>query len=232
VTEPQFDPITGLPIDVSTSSVFTIPLNSQPLLAPEWAPQGQPPDGQYPDRIPTVFGTLQAHNNAVPRTVQSLSTDGNKNLNVNIAAGGSSSSAPTATINTASNLAAWNSSDTGSERVLSSFNFTFGGHDHVFGVSFSITFICHAADGHNMYIYLGGNSSLDTAHAINLWGYSTFGGSDLTDGTQVTVADTIMFPYPLTCALAWPNSNLARIVGYSDRTEFLGSGTIYGGTIP
>lgn len=74
MTEPQLDPITGLPADISTSSIFSIPLNSRPALAPQWQPQGSEPPGVYPDRIPSVFATMQAQNQDNPGTVNALRT--------------------------------------------------------------------------------------------------------------------------------------------------------------
>lgn len=85
------DPLTGLDLSAYEQTVYQIPLDSDPVLAPDWEPQGRYGQVLHPDNIPTVFSTLQAFNNAAPRRAQTLSTDGNKNLNVRVVNGSSTS---------------------------------------------------------------------------------------------------------------------------------------------
>lgn len=70
----QLDPITGLPIDLQPATWQQIPLNSQPIVAPEWQPQGRVMSTLYPDNIPTVFSTLQAQNADNGQQVRALRT--------------------------------------------------------------------------------------------------------------------------------------------------------------
>lgn len=82
------DPLTGIPSDWIPLTQYQIPLGTNPVLAPEWRPQGRISNPLYPDNMPSVFATAQAQNNTNPSVVQALTTDGKGNLNVNMAAGG------------------------------------------------------------------------------------------------------------------------------------------------
>lgn len=92
------NPVTGLPEGEDEVYAHQIPLSSSPVLAPEWHPLGKYRKILHPDNIPTVFGTLQAHNDKKPGTVQALSTNGKGALKVAPEAG--SQSAPSQSFNT------------------------------------------------------------------------------------------------------------------------------------
>lgn len=80
------DPITGLPEGQVYVPQYQLPLASQPVNLSELNAQGKQSQWLYPDNIPPVLARLQARDLTNPGNAQDLSTDGKRNLNVDIAA--------------------------------------------------------------------------------------------------------------------------------------------------
>lgn len=83
-TDPTLDPVTGIPLDASYATQYQVPLGSQPINLEELNAQGKQGNWLYPDNLPPVVARLQARDLTNPGNAQDLSTDGQRNLNVNI----------------------------------------------------------------------------------------------------------------------------------------------------
>lgn len=84
-TDPTLDPVTGLPVGADYATQYQIPLNSQPLNLTELSAQGRQSNWIWPDQLIPVLARLQARDLTNEGNAQDLSTDGRRNLNVNIA---------------------------------------------------------------------------------------------------------------------------------------------------
>lgn len=84
--DPTLDPITGLPVGQVYVPQYQVPLASQPINLSELNAQGKQSQWLFPDNMPPVVARLQARDLTNPGNAQDLSTDGNRNLNVDIAA--------------------------------------------------------------------------------------------------------------------------------------------------
>lgn len=86
--QPIVDPITGLPYDITNPLIDQLPMDSTPIPLDDWATQGKINQYYYPDMIPATLATIGAQDRTNVQKAQSLQTDGDHALRVNVANAG------------------------------------------------------------------------------------------------------------------------------------------------
>lgn len=226
--DPTLDPITGLPVDQIHVPQYQLPLASQPINLSELNAQGKQSQWLYPDNIPPVVARLQARDLTNANNAQDLSTDGKRNLNVNIAANsagsiGGSKGFSTGVLGVAFNFGK-NTEGSDSSGLIA--NLPVSQYPKWLGCWANCTYMATVSSSNDEasgYIQLQGGTS---GHL--LW-VAAFSFITMTQTINIPQNNAIsyMFPYPIDMATAFPGDTTVQLTAsFFDPSMFI-TGQVY-----